>query len=114
MVPQNLFMLALFGDFYRKTYMGTKKDASTAIPMTDEKFYRDVQGLCATKIPNVELRKCFTDAQERQAAAKLSAADDGTSSQTNNSSPDGIPYERKRIIDNPTINGNFLRDVHYT
>lgn len=40
MVPQNLFMLALFGDFYRKTYMKSKKEADVISMAADEKLYR--------------------------------------------------------------------------
>lgn len=103
MVPQNLFMLALFGDFYRKAYMGAKKgEKQTAI--TDEQFHHDVQGLCYTRIADSDVRKrtkLTSDAVPESNIEQISE------NETNS-------YDKKRLLEKATINGNFLLDKHYT
>lgn len=92
MVPQNLFMLALFGDFYRKTYMNPKKKVANAPTAVNDNNN------------NIEEKSEGLNTQKRTNAKKEN--DDGHS--------DATSKIDKHSLSQPTINGSHVIEQHYT
>lgn len=101
MVPQNLFMLVLFGDFYRKAYMRKKPTAASIANKKPEISNQD------TCLPD-------TDSKSRKRAVTKDLNENFTFIEPGATiqSKDGI--ESNECPKKLTVNGNFLKDVHYT
>lgn len=94
MVPQNLFMLVLFSDFYRKTYM--RKDKKTAVVGGNKNIqkHKVINEAAVTRNgTEIRVKKRITNKDENKNLTEYSLIEPGTCSKSNNVNTAKSPIE---------------------